>query len=196
MELIKVNSLKLKIILSPLDIKNLGLDTSQGDCEESLSMRAFREILDKAKEQTGFESGTAQLYVQFYPSKDGGGEMYITRRGFQLPEGKIRHFGDSGTIDIFSTYITVFKSSENLIAICKRLCSDGFTGTSILYTCIGKYFLVLNGTSTENFNTYLSEYGKAYVSDSLMLAFLEEHGNKLCENNTVETFCEIFGRTI
>ncbi len=196
MELIKVNSLKLKIILTPFDIEHLGLDTNGGDCEESLSMRAFREILDKAKEQTGFESGASQLYVQFYPSKDGGGEMYITRKSIHMGEGNIRHIGDGGTFDIRSTYITVFKSSENLIALCRRLHGDRFTGTSMLYNCAGKYFLVLNGISDENFNTYLAEYGKAFVSDSLRLAFLEEHGNLLCENNTVETFCEIFDRTI
>ncbi len=196
MELIKVNSLKLKIILSPIDVEELGLKNENIDCEESLSMKAFREILEKAKEQTGFESGYARLYVQYYPSKDGGGEMFITRRSLHFSDSKVLHINDESSFNISSTYITFFNSSENLISLCKRLKADNFKGKSVLYSCMGKYIIVLNGKSDENFNTYLSEYGKSFVSDNLRLAFLNEHAKILCESQTVETFCEIFDRSI
>ena len=196
MELIKVNSSKLKIILSSADIEKLGLSSNSTDCEDNLSMESLREILETAREQTGFVSGSSRLYIQFYPSKDGGGEMYITKKQYSENKFSDRHFGDSSNIPKENTYIAIFTSFENLLALCKRLLSDQFIGESTLYSYKKNYILKLCGYSYNNFYSYLGEYSSSFVADNIKLAFIEEHATELCKNTTVETFCEKFGLTI
>jgi len=196
MELIKINSSKLKIILTADDITELGLGSDNKDCEESLSMKSFRDILEKAREQTGFTSGDSRLYVQFYPSKDGGGEMYVTKKQFQNHVYYEKNFGDSAKVPESSTYIAVITSFETLLLLCKRLNNDNYIGESSLYSYNDKYILILCGHSYSNYYTYLSEYSECSVANSIKLAFIEEHASLIYKNTTVETFCEIFGLTI
>lgn len=196
MELIKINSSKLKIILSAEDITELGLNPESKDCEDSLSMKSFRDILEKARVKTGFTSGASRLYVQFYPSKDGGGEMYVTKKEYQSYISQNKHFGDTAKVPESSTYIAVFTAFETMLRLCKRLKQDDYIGESTLYTYNDEYILILCGHSYSNYYTYLSEYSECSVANSIKLAFIEEHGSLICKNTTVETFCEKFGLTI
>ena len=196
MDFIKINSDRLKIILSPYDIEKLGLNNDSTDYEDTLSMKSMREILETARAQTGFDSGESRLYIQFFPSKDGGGEMYIVKKQRTEYIFNKKHFGESADIQDDSTYIAVFSSLENVLELCKRLKSDNFTGESSLYIYEKKYIMILCGKSFSNHYTYLSEYAVCSVADSIKLAFIEEHTSIICKNTTVETFCEKFGLTI
>ena len=180
MELIKVDSTKLKIILTPSDMTDRGLTATGFDYADTASKRAFWDILDKAKEETGFDACHGRLYVRFFPSTDGGGELYITKKmRFEKSDGNSKE----------NVTVIGFGSSEELIQLCGRLRADGFESPSDLYLYNGNYFLVLHELTDE---LYISEYGISLRDVSLCVSILKEHGKLLCESKTVETFCEIF----
>ena len=85
MEFILVSSVKLKIMLSPQDMKDFGLSerTADGTASEK---RSLRKILDRAQAETGFDTKHASLYVQAFPAPDGSMELFLTRRSRLLPE--------------------------------------------------------------------------------------------------------------
>lgn len=81
MELIMISDSKLKIMLTNEDMKAYAIDCSTLDYENTETRRAFWSILDEAKHRTGFDAASEKVFVQVYPSKEGGCEMYITKLG-------------------------------------------------------------------------------------------------------------------
>ncbi len=78
MELILINSSKLKIMLDKSDMKeyNIGDDS---DCAGAQTRRAIRTILDRARDQIGFNTEGEEIFVQLYSSKSGGCELFVTK---------------------------------------------------------------------------------------------------------------------
>ncbi len=78
MELILINSSKLKIMLDKSDMReyNIGDDS---DCTGAQTRRAIRTILDRAKDQIGFNTEGEEIFVQLYSSKGGGCELFVTK---------------------------------------------------------------------------------------------------------------------
>lgn len=69
MEFILVNSVKLKIMLSPQDMKEFG--PAANAPESAFSRAALRKLLDRANSETGFDTKHAKLYVQAFPLRTG-----------------------------------------------------------------------------------------------------------------------------
>ena len=86
MELIKVNSVKLKIILTPKDMEEMDITNETLDYDSVKTRSALRNILEKAKIETGFDTKRDKIYVQVFPSNDDACEMFLTRRSKLLPE--------------------------------------------------------------------------------------------------------------
>ena len=78
MELIPINESKLKIMLDEIDMKEYRLG-AESDCAELETRRAIRDILDAAREQIGFNTEGAEIFVQLYTSKRGGCELFVTK---------------------------------------------------------------------------------------------------------------------
>ncbi len=78
MELILINASKLKIMLDKSDMKeyNIGDDS---DCAGAQTRRAIRTILDRARDQIGFNTEGEEIFVQLYSSKSGGCELFVTK---------------------------------------------------------------------------------------------------------------------
>lgn len=76
-----ISDSKLKIMLTSDDMKEYSLDCSTLDYENTETRRAFWSILDEAKHRTGFDAASEKVFVQVYPSRAGGCEMYVTKLG-------------------------------------------------------------------------------------------------------------------
>ena len=81
MELIKINDRKLKIMMTSEDMAEYELTRDNIDYENVDTRRALRSIFATAKQRTGFDASSERVFVQMYPSKAGGCEMYITKLG-------------------------------------------------------------------------------------------------------------------
>ncbi len=192
MELIKINERKLKVSLSDTDMKCYNLSPSNIDYDCPATKRAFREILERAKEQTGFDTDEESIFVQIFPGLRGGCEMYVTR----LPE-------EGEKVHTLRTVYT-FDRLENLITACRGLCGYGFRDDSALYCTEGHFHLLVSEDYKQNNSTYsvggrgrtlpayplLSEYGKRTVSEKYVL-YLREHGKLICEKNAVQMMGEL-----
>ena len=88
MELILISNTKLKIMLNEDDMKQYKIG-SEADCAESGTRKAIRSILERAKEQVGFNTDGEEIFVQLYTSKKGGCELFVTKCQVREAEGSL-----------------------------------------------------------------------------------------------------------
>ena len=220
MELIMVNSVKLKIILTPKDMADMDISNDTLDYDSAKTRGALRNILERARLETGFDTKRDKIYVQVFPSHDGGCEMFLTRRGKLLPEpgdGEKSYLKKKYRLTYDDTrerkeYIAASDTFDNLADLCVRMKKEGFGGSSSLYTIGGSYYLVLDfsrrlpsfvkdtyaGSFSEDETyrfSFLSDYADISFADKASLARLAEHGKQLVMGNAVETLARAFSDT-
>lgn len=181
MELIKISNTKLKVMLSEEDMILYDLDTEALDYDNKETRRAFWRILDEAKRKTGFDASSDRVFVQVYPSKKGGCEMFVTKVG-KLDGERSEVKGLTAMRKRENIYS--FDSFETTVLMCEKLKAIGYEGKSSVYTDHdkGMYYLVVEERSSDSVlknNSlgeygFLSEYGKK-KSGGLMYAYIKEH---------------------
>lgn len=87
MELIRISESKLKVMLTGEDMRQYELNSVDLDCEDSETRHAFRCILEEAKSQTGFDTHNYRIFIQAYPCRGGGCELYVTKLGERSDNG-------------------------------------------------------------------------------------------------------------
>lgn len=78
MELILISNTKLKIMLNESDMRKYHIG-SESDCAQTSTRKAIRSLLDRAREQIGFNTDGEEIFVQLYTSKHGGCELFVTK---------------------------------------------------------------------------------------------------------------------
>ena len=204
MELIRISDRKLKIMLTPTDMCHFEL--SNGDFgEDSQKMRrAFRNLLKEVKRQIDFDADGERLSIQYFPSREGGCEMFLTHlqplicaneAKENLPVARFEN-----DLSPFSKYNTMFHHNrayrfdgiDDLLSVCRRLVGCGYIGESSAYTDEQKrYFLILSITTASPFSTpeelqFILEYGILQSAAEIRL-YIREHGSVICEKNAVDT---------
>lgn len=212
MEMIKVNTMKLKIILTKQDLDEFNITNDNLDYGTEKSRKVLKSILEKAKKDVNFDTGQDRLYMQFFPSVDGGGELYITRKPVILPQDtpkETKIYKNKYTIKNKAKnsdgYIITFDKSESLIQLCKRLSKEKIFLSSSLYLHDCLYYLYIHSITSysklskdspdfdlDSNASFICEYGSVFYASKIRLAFLEEHAKTICKNNAVEKFSETF----
>ena len=169
MELIRISDSKLKITLSVADMERYALCSDSMDYDNTETRRAFWEILDEAKHKTGFDAAKERVFVQVYPSRGGGCEMYVTKVG-TLSENAAEK---PPTRRRPRVGIYRFSSMQDLLSACATLAGLGYAEESAAYAEreAERYYLILHEhlrAPVGSDGTRLSEYG-----------FLEEYGERL-----------------
>ena len=197
MELIMINENKLKITLSVCDMKQYCLDCSTIDYDNTETRRAFWSILDEVKHQTGFDAASQKVFIQLYPSKEGGCEMYVTKLGEKHKcEESDDPVPDSHRLrPLPKRHVAYsFNSLDRLIAVCTRLSSIGFSEKSSAFRSHiekDKFFLLLEEPEENAYLpvtelSFICEYGKSENLKNTML-FIHEHADPICQSRAVET---------
>ena len=78
MELILISNTKLKIMLDESDMRKYHIG-NESDCADSGTRRAIRSLLERARDQIGFNTEGEEIFVQLYTSKHGGCELFVTK---------------------------------------------------------------------------------------------------------------------
>ncbi len=202
MELIRINDQKLKIMLTPSDMTQYELNAEHfGENSEEMH-RAFRNLMEEVRRRTDFEFDERRLSVQYFPSKEGGCEMFVSGSRPRATEERKRNNTSKST-----NALTVrntksyggsfqkdgayrFECMEDLLCACARLISVGFSGESSAYRDEQKHcFLLLRMRSHSPFAVpdefqFLSEYGRIENPEILRLYF-KEHGALICDRDAV-----------
>ena len=146
MELIAVNENKLKIILTPQDLEEFSIDADSLDYSRSETRLLLKCLLLRAKNEVGFISEGCRLLVQLYPSKQGGGEIYITKLGelctcddidlYDSFEDEVFEYSSLSSTDTscgMPDTLIRFDRAEAMIGYAKRLISAGYPAPSEAY---------------------------------------------------------------
>ena len=179
MELILISESKLKIMLSQRDMEKYELSLSDIDSENRACKRAFGKLLEEAKARTGFCATQKNLYIQIFPGRSGGCEIFITKTNTlngNCKEGLL---------------IFTFSSTDDVIRACKTLLKRGYSGkSSLFYNEDGTYYL-LTDTQLHNKLIYtLCEFSKQ-VKNKKYIYHIFEHSKELCTDTAVETMADL-----
>ena len=133
-DILKIIDSKVKIMLSAADAKAYGINTSGPDCKDEKTRLGVWSILDEAKARIGFSHEGYKLLIQFYPSKDGGAELFITRLE-NLPDKSERLLSRASDMTMLEKSFSIYKFSDldDLIRLCGILKRKGCIGASELY---------------------------------------------------------------
>ncbi|MCD8315666.1 MAG: adaptor protein MecA [Firmicutes bacterium] len=164
METIRISESKIKVMLSREDMMKYRISRASADGSDPSLRAAIRSILRDAGRAGGFDPDSGQLYIQLYPDKRGGCELFVTRtddaegRGKAAPKAHIARTC-AARAEIFS-----FPSLDGLISFADRI-SSSFCGESAAYTDGKAYFLTLAGGDLSELFALLcalaDEYGGA-----------------------------------
>ncbi len=182
MELILISNSKLKIMLSPDDMREHRLCCDSVDYNNTETRRAFWSILDEAKQQTGFDAASSRVYIQLYPSRSGGCELYVTKL---LPDSDKRH-SDKPSNGRELTFR--FEGIDPLLRVCRRLSLTGFDGSASAYCDEELHsWLCLSGVDDHELDrlAFIGEFGEE-CDPSSSLAYIDEHGHCICPQEAIE----------
>ena len=189
MKFVLVDSDKLKVSLTQKDLEEMGISYESIDYSDENTRKALVSLLEKGRAQTGFNPRRAKLYIEVFPSQDGGCVIYYTR----LQGGEV--FAAGRFVPGPSPVVFAFDSSEALIQACsgaKRRCIHRIL-RSRLYLLEKQYRLVIWSLDySDNVSVlFLSEYGRPVGEGAVLAAFTEEHGKLLICENAIETLAEL-----
>ena len=192
MELIRISDSKLKVMLTEEDMIYYALDCETMDYDNTETRRAFWQILDEAKKKTGFDAASERVFVQVYPSKKGGCEMFVTKVG-ELCEGKLMEEKRLSTMRKREN-IYLFETMETLFLMCEKLKALGYRDKSAAYADYDRslFYLAVEERSSDSVLSsnaigeygFLSEYGRR-KNGNLAYAYIKEHCVCLDKENAV-----------
>lgn len=197
MELILINDSKLKIMLTEEDMVRYELDCKSVNYDNTETRRAFWSILDEAKHRTGFDAASDRVFIQLYPSKEGGCEMYVTKVGLLCTSPQSRSGSSdkpdnsadpSCTADGILAFM--FTSVGRMIAACRLTTRYGHIVSSTAWVDENGSCYLFTSPGRDSDSSYLcgvmNEYGTTADTDTVS-AYIKEHGKELCGTNAVET---------
>ena len=196
MELIRIGDSKLKIMLTAQDMARYAITPEALDYENTETRRAVWQILDEAKQKTGFDAASDRVLIQVYPSRTGGCELYVTK---VLPPsaagngtGAVQRLGDGGRTGLYA-----FCGLPEILSVCSLLLRSGYSGESAAYVGDdGRYYLVIREKAGEDyvaasFYCPAEEYGEKITGGIQRLAYIKEHGKCLCPAQAVERLASL-----
>lgn len=192
MEWIKINHNKLKIMLTREDAAYYALCTDTADYTNTETKRAFKAILTDMREKTGFDAAEDKVYIQMYPSREGGCELFITKMGMETAAKKAASDKERlSPVRQRRSLVFCFENMTRLITVCRRLREVHYKGESCAWLddC-HRYWLYLtedgNPLTARRDYAFVSEYGDMESRENADL-MLPEHGKTLCACHAVET---------
>lgn len=172
MNIIKISPVSFKIILTKEDLSRYGVENILHHTE--LCGDFFEEIIHKTNAMFDSPFSEGAIDAEFFESKDGGGELFIT--GAQRTSKNIIYIFSSDDI-------------EKIFSLCQRLDKTGIKPKkSRLFLDDGMYLLLLSYTNEKPFvQSILREYGNSVKADRLSVWVVEEHAKLLSGNDAVGT---------
>ena len=209
MELIKITDQRLKIMLTPSDMTQFELDPTSIENCNAQTTHAFRSFWGTVRQRYGLDFDDSHLSVQYFPSRGGGCEMFISSMQNQYAgDDKDRRRRTAGlgngilpiTKPLSGNFLREsayrFENLSNLLAACHRLKSIGYIGESAAYRDgTSVYYLLLKLLSPSPFTlpdefAFLCEYGRPENASALRLYF-REHGFIIRSPDAVDVLAEL-----
>ncbi len=197
MEWIRISQNKLKIMLTAEDARHYELNCETADYTDTVTRTAFREILTDVKREADFDASDDKVYIQMYPSKEGGCELFVTKIGLLLNDPHTDPPQNSGKTSARAPRVRrenmlafCFRDFSNITAACRRIQSQRIVRKSSAFRDEkGAWWLFLSGCEPQKLR-FLASYAREVRADLANL-YLAEHGKPVCEKNAVERLAEL-----
>ena len=174
MHIIKISPMSFKIILSKKDLQRHGVNNMLEHAD--ISGDFFAEIIEETNRLYGNPFDEGPLDADFFESKDGGGELFISKRKTQKN----------------TVYCLESEKIDNLISLCKRIYTYN-KNDSRLYYFNGKYSLLIYLREKDHaLYSILSEYGQVSEVGKFHTWTLDEHGDLLIKDDAVGKTAVVF----
>lgn len=196
MELLRINERKLKVTLTREDMTAYALTCENLDYDNTETRRAFWCILDEAKHKTGFDAASDRVYVQIFPSRGGGCEMYVTKLG-ENPNKPAPVTLKKEPLFVEKT-IFRFEKLEDMLSASACLSECGFTSVSSAYLAYDNYYLLVGQDGVKppsdrrrgaSVSDLIAEFG--IKTDLSAEGWLAEHAVCICPEHAVERYAAL-----
>lgn len=196
MEVLKINDNKIKIMLSFADMQAFGLEASELDYNDTGNRRKIFSVLEHVKKNYGFDHEGDKLLIQFYPSKDGGAELFVTKLGLlSAADKRTVSRSDRVTMLAAKRSMYAFSSFADLLLAAKTIARISEVRESGLYLFEnGTYYLELTergdgkGDTVKEYASVL-EFASPVSKDKF--PYITEHGKCLANKNAVELLASL-----
>ena len=203
MELIRINNRKLKLMLTPTDMSHYELTADTIGEDIGKTHHAFRLLLSELKTKIGFDADDRHISVQYFPSREGGCEMFISNlqesdetenepKTDQAKAGRALQIRPSKkeTQYFWRDFVYRFDTLDDLLSVCKRLYSIGYICESSAYRDEkNRYYLFLSMRAASPFSVpdeigFVIEYG-SIENVSAIKIYILEHGSPICLQDAI-----------
>lgn len=176
MELIVIDESRIKLMLTAEDMAAYRIAAGERGTKEAL-----KGIMKDACEKCGYSGMRGRIYIEMYPSKKGGCELFVTKLA-ERENGTDMKSGNEGILAEYRKYIFrgrviySFDAMPHLLCACLGLMQSGYSGESIAYhdESARRYYLLLDHEShiaSENLGTLCQSSSYYYIN---------EHCRRLC----------------
>lgn len=193
MEHIHISPGKIKLMLTKSDLDKYELEDITRYGEDDYTKIAFRELLDDVKRDVGFDASSDKVLIQFFPSRDGGAEVYITRLGMRKDEPP----KTDGAATVESVY--AFSSMRELLSGCFGFSKTALYEKSSAWEDMGKYYLMVEekilprdlrkGREDRLRDMLPKHYGE--FSSDVMRSYIREHCKCICEERAIDILSKL-----
>lgn len=196
MDVLKISETKVKIMLSRTDVKKFKLDIEKVDYNDSKTRSKIWEILDHVKKHHGWNSEDNKLLIQFYASRDGGAELFVTKLD-GISQKNERILTKSREVTLLDSKRTIysFKSFDDLLRA-SRIIKDSksIRASELFYDESEGYFLEITERGTCDKAQILElaillEFSHKVPKE--LFPYITEHYSKLTHGNAVEQLAKL-----
>lgn len=195
MDMILISNQKLKIMLSPDDMNEYEISCETIDYDNTETRRVLWNILDLAKHKTGFDAAHEKVYIQVYPSRGGGCELFVTKLSEgELPSGMRSRLPRREVFPLArvcrASGIYRFSSVNRMAAASAALSKMGYRGRSAAFADphSAAAYLVLDESGAHY--PFICEYGGVRLT-APAAEYIAEHCSPICENDAVERLASL-----
>ncbi|HOQ07952.1 MAG TPA: adaptor protein MecA [Clostridiales bacterium] len=192
----------IRVTITYNDLEERNVDLNALNYNSPAAQEFFWDLMEQAEEQLGFSLADAQLIIEPVPDSDEGFVINITRIDddgeFESIHKYIRNRMRRSDLRVKKRsrrisspfLIYAFRSMDDICELARRL-EMHYSGESTLYRCKDSYYLILTKSGLHSygmkmFELMLSEYGVKVPNINFMEGYLNEHGEKIIENNALE----------
>lgn len=203
MKIEKINDAKLKITLTITDLREQNIDIADLSLDTPKAHSFFDDVLEQAFDEYGFEVNDSPIVIEASPVSKDTLVIFISKVDKETVIDRLKEHSDrlgeaqnavkkrapkrkvKSDVLIFSS-----ETLTNIELACARL-SGFFEGHSMLYKLNDTYYLILGknkvkGVTYSSIEGLLSEFLSKCKSSMISLAYIEEYGDVLIKNRTVE----------
>lgn len=179
MELLRINDNKIKIMMNADDMLHYSLDCTTIEQSDSPSRQGFWQLLKEVRLRTGFDTEGDKIFVQVYPCKSGGCELFVTRlSGTSQTNEKNRR-------DSAETVCYRFPSLHSLMSACRGIrCFSHEIAQALTNENQNCFYL-----HTSRKYSILSEFDGIVCSED-EIAYIREHCHSFSDD-AIRTFSEL-----